>query len=111
MDDNSEIVNGILLELRRGTLILCVLSQLKEPQYGYSLVQKLEEKGISIEVGTVYPLLRRLETQKLIESSWKVIDARPRRYYVLSTMGKEVYSKLCKEWRSLTVGLEGLIDN
>lgn len=111
MDDNSEIINGILLELRRGTLILCVLSQLKEPQYGYSLVQKLEEKGVPIEVGTLYPLLRRLEKQKLLESSWEVTDARPRRYYFLSPTGKEVYAKLCEEWRKLTSGMESLINN
>jgi len=105
----NDTVNGLVLELRRGTLILSVLSQLSEPQYGYSLVQKLEDKGISIEVGTLYPLLRRLEKQELLESSWNLEDTRPRRYYCLSQMGKEVYTRMCDEWRKMVSGIDSLI--
>jgi PadR family transcriptional regulator, regulatory protein PadR len=110
MVDINEIVSNLVLELRRGTLILSVLSQLSEPQYGYSLVQKLEEKGIKIEVGTLYPLLRRLEKQELLESSWELTDTRPRRYYFLSQIGKEVYAKMCDEWHRMVLSMNSLID-
>lgn len=110
MADINEIVNGLEFELRRGTLILSVLSQLSKPQYGYSLVQILEEKGISIDVSTLYPLLRRLEKQELLESSWELIDARPRRYYFLSKTGKEVYVKMCEEWHKMVFNMNNIID-
>ncbi len=110
MADINEIVDGLVLELRRGTLILSVLSQLSEPQYGYSLVQKLEEKGIAIDVGTLYPLLRRLEKQELLESNWELTDTRPRRYYFLSRTGKEVFATICDEWRKMVQSVNSLID-
>ena len=69
-------IQSILLEMRRGTLIISVLSQLKENEYGYSLVSKLEAKGMSVEPGTLYPLLRRLEKQGLLESSWDITENR-----------------------------------
>ncbi|WP_422657050.1 PadR family transcriptional regulator [Paenibacillus sp. EC2-1] len=111
MADVNEIINGLMQELRRGTIILGVLSQLSEPQYGYSLVTVLEEKGINVDPGTLYPLLRRLEKQELLQSQWDTNDTRPRKYYSLSPLGKEVYEQLCVEWRSLIGSLEGLIDH
>lgn len=110
MADVNEIINGLMQELRRGTIILGVLSQLSEPQYGYSLVTVLDEKGISVDPGTLYPLLRRLEKQELLESQWDTNDTRPRKYYSLSPLGKEVYEQLCVEWKNLIGSLEGLID-
>jgi len=110
MADINELVSGLVLELRRGTLILSVLSQLGTPQYGYSLVQKLEENGIQIDVGTLYPLLRRLEKQGILESSWELADTRPRRYYFLSNTGKEVYSRMCDEWHKMVASMNNLID-
>ena len=105
----EEVINGLLLELRRGTLILSVLSRLGEPKYGYSLVQELSDKGIEIDAGTLYPLLRRLEKQELLESSWELTDSRPRRYYFLSETGKEVYKRLCEEWRKMVTSIDNLI--
>lgn len=110
MANIQEIVAGLVLELRRGTLILSVMSQLETPQYGYSLAQELEKSGTVIDVGTLYPLLRRLEKQELLESSWELTDARPRRYYFLSPAGKEVYALLCEEWRSMVAGMNRLIE-
>ena len=75
---NDSLFDSLVLELRRGTLILSVLSQLQEAQYGYSLIVRLQEKGIEIDAGTLYPLLRRLEKQELLESSWDVESAKPR---------------------------------
>lgn len=94
----STLLNSLTTELRRGTLTLAVLSQLRTPQYGYSLVQLLEQSGITIEQSTLYPLLRRLEKQELVTSSWDTSESRPRKYYVLSEYGLEVFLHLKKEW-------------
>lgn len=77
---------------------LAVLSQLQTPQYGYSLVQLLEDAGIVIEQSTLYPLLRRLEKQELVTSFWDTNESRPRKYYVLSDYGKEILEQLKGEW-------------
>ncbi|WHX48917.1 PadR family transcriptional regulator [Paenibacillus woosongensis] len=110
MTDIQEVVNGLLQELRRGTIIIGVLSQLSEPQYGYSLVMILEEKGMSIDPGTLYPLLRRLEKQGLLDSEWDTTESRPRKYYRRSEFGTEVYRRLSAEWRELNHSVEGLLD-
>lgn len=112
VDDMSDIgatINSLMQELRRGTIIIGVLSQLSEPQYGYSLVTILEEKGVSVDPGTLYPLLRRLEKQELLESKWDTNEARPRKYYLLSEQGKLVYEQLCVEWRTMMVSMDRLI--
>jgi PadR family transcriptional regulator PadR len=109
MTNQDETINGLIQELRRGTIIIGVLSQLSEPQYGYSLVSSLEEKGMGIEPGTLYPLLRRLEKQGLLESKWDTNEARPRKYYLLSAVGQEVYQKLIEEWKQVVASLNGLI--
>ncbi|AQX56563.1 PadR family transcriptional regulator [Priestia flexa] len=94
----STLLNSLTTELRRGTLTLAVLSQLRTPQYGYSLVQLLEKSRIVIDQSTLYPLLRRLEKQELVTSSWDKSESRPRKYYVLSEYGLEVFLHLKKEW-------------
>ncbi len=106
---DQTILNSMMTELRRGTLSLAVLSQLHKPQYGYSLLRCLEEKGIQIEANTLYPLMRRLETQGLLENSWDTTSARPRKYYVLSQAGKEIYTELKKEWESTCQGINRLL--
>ncbi|MEY9094446.1 PadR family transcriptional regulator [Paenibacillus sp. RC84] len=109
MADVNETITGLLSELRRGTIVIGVLSQLSEPRYGYSLVPLLEEKGIAVEPGTLYPLLRRLEKQELLESRWDTNESRPRKYYLLSPFGKKVYAGLCQEWRKLVASMEGIL--
>ena len=96
-------------ELRRGILVLATLSQLREPQYGYSLRQALAANGMSIEEGTLYPLLRRLEGQGLLASEWRIEDGPPRRYYTLSEEGKKLYAGLTVSWRSLVDTVDRLI--
>lgn len=105
----SSLLESFTTELRRGTLTLAVLSQLSTPQYGYSLVQRLEEAGVSIEQSTLYPLLRRLEKQELVTSSWDTTESRPRKYYVLSEYGAEVYQQLKQEWHKMTLELTTLL--
>ena len=96
-------------ELRRGILVLAALSQLKEEKYGYSLINSLAEKGLDIEQGTLYPLLRRLEEQGLLKSEWNVEGSRPRRYYQISSDGTRILQKLTGEWRNLTDVMEKLL--
>ena len=106
MGSMEELVRSLVIELRRGTLVLSVLSQLKRPEYGYSLVQKLEEKNAAVEAGTLYPLLRRLEKQNLLVSRWNTSESRPRKFYTLSEDGKKVYERLQSEWLELSKRLE-----
>ncbi|MCM3672115.1 PadR family transcriptional regulator [Mesobacillus maritimus] len=105
----SNILNSLTTELRRGTLTLAVLSQLRTPQYGYSLVQLLEGSGISIDQSTLYPLLRRLEKQELVSSSWDTSESRPRKYYVLSEYGLEVFLQLREDWIKYSKELYSLL--
>lgn len=109
MNDVNEIVDKLLQELRRGTITIGVLSQLEEPQYGYSLVSLLSDKGIQVEPGTLYPLLRRLEKQGLLESKWDTNEARPRKYYLLSEKGKSVYELLTVEWKKIVTSMDVLL--
>jgi DNA-binding PadR family transcriptional regulator len=97
-------------ELRRGILVLATLSQLKEAKYGYALISNLAERGLDIEQGTLYPLLRRLESQELLQSEWNVEGSRPRRYYVISPTGSRLLGGLIEEWRELTTVMEILLD-
>jgi DNA-binding PadR family transcriptional regulator len=104
-----ETQNKLSQELRRGILVLAALSQLQEPKYGYALISGLAEQGLEIEQGTLYPLLRRLESQGLLQSEWNVEGSRPRRYYVLSLAGKQVLAGLVEEWQSLTNVIAGIL--
>lgn len=106
----EEIVQNLRMELRRGTLVMCVLSQLKEAQYGYSLIQGLINKGVQIDQNTLYPLLRRLEKQGLLDSSWSVDEARPRKYYVLNEQGLSVLNSLIKEWSAMHRTISALLN-
>lgn len=98
MTDISEQINQLRLELRRGIVVLAVLSQMDTARYGYSLIQQLAEQGLDIEEGTLYPLLRRLEKQGLLESEWEVGESRPRKYYRISPLGREVLTTLSADW-------------
>ena len=97
------------LEFRRGALALAVLSQLQEEQYGYSLKKALAERGLEIDEGTLYPLLRRLEAQGLLRSRWSLEDGRPRRYYRTSPVGEAMQRDLAADWQSLARAMERLL--
>jgi DNA-binding PadR family transcriptional regulator len=108
--DKEALYDNLSLELRRGALVLAVLSQLQQEQYGYSLKQSLADRGMEINEGTLYPLLRRLEKQGLLQSDWRVIDdKRPRRYYVLSHVGEVMLSNLTQEWYTFTQTMDALL--
>jgi len=100
---------SLVQELRRGVIILAVLSQLHQEQYGYSLVKRLEEQGMQIDQGTLYPLLRRLEDQNLLQSDWRLDTSRPRRYYILSDLGKKVLQEMAAEWSRIKSTVDNLL--
>jgi len=109
MTDTEEQLNKLRLELRRGIVVLAVLSQMDTARYGYSLIQILAEQGLDVEEGTLYPLLRRLEKQGLLESEWEVGESRPRKYYKISTAGREVLNTLIMEWLETVEVMRGII--
>ena len=109
MNQIDQIIQQNEHELRRGVLVLSVLISLKNPQYGYSLIQLLEAKGIQIEGNTLYPLLRRLEKQTLLKSSWDIESTKPRKYYVITHNGEIVLEALKKTWLITVKKMKGLI--
>ena len=103
------IFESLKLELRRGCLIVAVLAQLREEHYGYSLRKALADKGLAIEESTLYPLLRRLETQGLLVSQWREEDKRNKRFYLLSKEGELILMQLLLEWQTLNEALERIL--
>lgn len=106
----DDLLSGFVLELRRGTIILCVLAKLAKPTYGYSLIAELAETGIAVEANTLYPLLRRLESQGLLESSWSTDSAKPRKYYATTQLGSEVLSGLKKHWQGVVISMNNILE-
>ncbi len=107
--EEIELLDNTVLELRRGVIVLAVLNQLREEQYGYSLLKMLSDQGLEIDQGTLYPLLRRLETQGLLQSTWKLEEARPRRYYVISDAGRNILPQLKQEWAGMVATMGRLL--
>jgi PadR family transcriptional regulator PadR len=108
---SSEMHEKLTQELRRGVLVLATLNQLDEAKYGYALIDELSKHGLEIDQGTLYPLLRRLEEQGLLESEWNVEGSRPRRYYQISPAGVELLQLLVVEWKSLVSVIDALLTN
>ena len=105
----NESFENLILELRRGVIVLAVLSQLDKEQYGYSLINSLKEHGLEIDQGTLYPLLRRLESQGLLQSNWRIEADRPRRYYLLSNEGRQLLPRLKEEWKTIVSIMEKML--
>lgn len=97
----NELFENLRLELRRGCLVLAVLAQLRTERYGYTLRKALADGGLTIDEGTLYPLLRRLESQGLLVSEWREEEKRNKRFYRLSATGEEVLEKLLAEWQEI----------
>jgi PadR family transcriptional regulator PadR len=106
---NADLFENLKLELRRGCLIVAVLAQLRAEQYGYTLRKALADDGLAIDEGTLYPLLRRLETQGLLVSQWREEDKRNKRFYRLSPVGEQILEQLLDEWKSINVSLDRIL--
>ncbi len=110
MSKQEDIISGLILELRRGTIVLSVLSQLSSPLYGYSLVQRLSDCGVPVEANTLYPLLRRLEKQGLLNSEWETSGTKPRKYYITTELGRKVYEELQAHWKHMVTEMNQLME-
>lgn len=109
-NNDTDPIQNMLLELRRGVIAIAVLSQLDEEQYGYSLLKRLSDQGLAVDQGTLYPLLRRLEGQGLLQSDWRIADeVRPRRYYVISPQGRTALITLKQEWADLVKTVQNML--
>ena len=106
---DAQLLDALRLELRRGCLVLAVLAQLRQEHYGYTLRKALADKGLAIEESTLYPLLRRLETQGLLTSEWREEEKRNKRFYRLSPAGEATLTQLLVEWRGLNASLENIL--
>jgi len=109
MTDIDDIAEKLRSEIRRGALVLAVLAQLRQEHYGYSLRKALGDKGLQVEEGTLYPLIRRLEKQGLLTSEWREEDKRRKRFYRLSEPGAEVFRQLQEDWLELDASLQQLV--
>lgn len=105
---NDDRFENLRQEFRRGSLPLAVLAALRTEHYGYTLRKTLADHGMAIEEGTLYPLLRRLETQGLLVSQWREEDKRNKRFYRLSPDGKLILKQLLIEWKSIQASLEDI---
>jgi PadR family transcriptional regulator PadR len=106
---HTEPFENLRLELRRGCLVLAVLAALRDEQYGYTLRKTLAEHGLAIDEGTLYPLLRRLETQGLLASEWREHEKRNKRFYSLSVEGTKVLKQLLTEWEQMDMSLRAVL--
>ena len=106
---DPELFESMRLELRRGSLVLAVLARLREERYGYTLRQALASDGLEMEESTLYPLLRRLESQGLLTSEWREEEKRKKRFYRLSPMGEAMLSALADEWRGISASLNKIL--
>ena len=106
----SEHYQKLKLELRRGVLILAVLAELRDEHYGYSLRKNLLAKGMDIDEGTLYPLLRRLEKQELLTSDWREENNRKKRFYHLSKIGEATLVQLTADWHQTELTLNKILD-
>lgn len=105
----TEQLEKLKQELRRGVLVLAVLMQLKQEHYGYSLRKALQAVGLDIDEGTLYPLIRRLEKQGLLVSEWREETKRKKRFYQLSDEGKKALEAMQTEWQSLNQNIENIV--
>jgi PadR family transcriptional regulator PadR len=101
--------DALKLELRRGCLVLAVLAQLRQEHYGYTLRKALADEGLAIEESTLYPLLRRLETQSLLTSEWREEEKRNKRFYRLSPHGEQILTQLLAEWNAINTSLHKIL--
>ena len=108
-NENGVLIENLRLELRRGCLVLAVLAELRTEQYGYTLRKGLADRGLEVDEGTLYPLLRRLESQGLLVSEWREEDKRNKRFYKISRDGKLVLKQLLTEWQGIGLSLEEIL--
>jgi PadR family transcriptional regulator PadR len=105
----SDVFENLRLELRRGSLVLAVLAALRSERYGYTLRKALGDQGMAVDENTLYPLLRRLETQGLLVSEWREENKRNKRFYCLSAEGEQMLARLLAEWQAIHAAVHNIL--
>lgn len=99
-------------QLRRGIMEFCILALIKKKDtYGYEIVTCLSQwEHLAVTEGTLYPLLRRLQKEKYIESYWRESESGPpRKYYKITEEGKTLLDSMCITWGELTKSIGELL--
>jgi PadR family transcriptional regulator PadR len=107
--ETADVLENLRLELRRGCLTVAVLAELRAEQYGYTLRKALDDQGLAIDEGTLYPLLRRLESQGLLLSEWREHEKRKKRFYRLSPEGARTLDQLLQEWTAINAAIDQIV--
>jgi PadR family transcriptional regulator PadR len=105
----SDLYENLRLELRRGSLVLAVLAALRNERYGYTLRKTLSDRGLEVDENTLYPLLRRLESQGLLASEWREEKKRNKRFYKLSEAGGLMLTRLLEEWGAIHAAVNEIL--
>lgn len=111
MTTNDDVFENLRLELRRGAVVVAVLARLRKEHYGYELRKALLERGMDIEENTLYPLLRRLETQGLLDSEWREEEKRNKRFYRLAADGEAILTRLLAERDDIDASLRRILED
>ena len=93
-------------------LELCILALLARGEsYGYELTQRLEAAGLgSIQGGTLYPVLLRLQRAGLLTASWREGEAGPaRKYYTLSEAGARALRLAAEDWGAFSTAVHSIL--
>ena len=108
MEANTNIIENNRTQMRRGVLEYSILLILASgDEYASSIIQKLKEVNIIVAEGTTYPLLIRLKNLGLLTYRWEEsTQGPPRKYYMITDLGREALAGLNAAWDELTNGIE-----
>lgn len=102
----EDVLERYETEVKRGMMQVAIMCLLDRERYGYDIIKSLKDDGLSIEEGTLYPILRRLEDDKILASRWETGGSRPRKYYSITEYGRDLRGKLLDSLRSMTAAVE-----
>lgn len=106
-------MNGFDADLWRGSLEMMVLSTLADgPKYGYLIQSRLKQSSgsrLAIQAGTLYPILHRLESEKLVKARWDDATGRRRKWYELTAAGRRQLTQQVREWQSFVECIRGVL--
>jgi PadR family transcriptional regulator PadR len=118
MDQDNPEVRKFQKELNAGVLSLALLAMMDratEPMYGYQIARALEDSTggkPSIKQGTLYPLLRTMEGNGLLESEVEPsVTGPPRRYYRITTQGRETLGRWRAAWEETRSFVDAMLDH
>lgn len=104
----AEILERFETEVKRGAIQVAIMCLLEKERYGYDIIKNLKDAGLPVEEGTLYPILRRLDEEKMLASRWETSGPRPRKYYVVTEYGRDIREKLLESLKSITLAVESL---